>query len=212
MSKRPLVFLDTETTGLGPGRQAWEVAMVRREPDGTERATEFFLPIDASHAEPGALDIGRYYQRHPHGVAISIIPPAERPAVNDARPCPPAAVVLAVPKAARVLAQWTSGATIVGANPAFDVAVVERILRSNGFEPRWRYRTRDVEAMAAGFTGDEDLGGLAACAAALGVEVNPELEHTAMGDVRVAMGVYDRVILGDAELHELAGLAKIEGS
>ncbi|ABS03254.1 exonuclease RNase T and DNA polymerase III [Kineococcus radiotolerans] len=203
MSKRPLVFFDTETTGLGPGRQAWEIALVRREPDGTERPLEFFLPIEEVRAEPGALDIGRYYARHPHGIAISTIPaqpPFTTPKPADApRPVPqePGPVVLAVPKAARLLAQWTSGATIVGANPAFDVQILERLVRTDGHAPRWHYRTRDVEAMAVGFIGDEDLGGLAACAAALDVTIDPDLEHTAMGDVRTVMAIYDAVILGE---------------
>lgn len=31
----PLCFLDTETDGLHDDRQVWEVAAVRRDPDGT---------------------------------------------------------------------------------------------------------------------------------------------------------------------------------
>lgn len=206
MSKRPLVFLDTETTGLGPDRRAWEIALVRREPDGTEQALEFFLPIDASRAEPGALNIGRYYQRHPHGLAATRITAPAR----FGAPCPPPAHVTPVTDAAKRLSAWTASATIVGANPAFDTYVLERMLRSQGFEPLWHYRTRDVEAMATGFIGDEDLGGLAACAAALGVTVDKALEHTAMGDVRVAMAIYDRVILGDPEFHQVAEAAQQE--
>jgi hypothetical protein len=32
----PLCFVDTETTGVHPGRRAWEVAIIRRDPDGYE--------------------------------------------------------------------------------------------------------------------------------------------------------------------------------
>ena len=28
----PLVFIDTETDGLHPGRKAWEIALIRRDP------------------------------------------------------------------------------------------------------------------------------------------------------------------------------------
>lgn len=199
MSKRPLVFLDTETDGLGPRRHAWEIAMVRREPDGTERETQFFLPLDASNAESGALNIGRFYERHPQGVALSRMPtpPAQWGVLSDVTPAtlghrPAAPTLTPVPKAARVIAQWTFGATIVGANPAFDVHIIERMLRGNGYEPRWHYRTRDVEAMVCAIT-EPDMGGLAACANAMGVEVDPKLEHTAMGDVRVVMGIWDAI-------------------
>lgn len=199
MAKRPLVFLDCETDGLAPGRHAWEVALLRRESDGSERALEFFLPIDASHAEQGALDVGRYYQRHPHGIAVAGLAPLPADTAHPV-PAPPnlhPAPVMALPKAARLLAQWTAGATLIAANPLFDVPIIERIVRSNGFQPRWHYRTRDVEAMVTGFTGDEDMGGLAACAAALDVTIDRAREHTAMGDVLTTMRVYDAIILAE---------------
>lgn len=195
MSKRPLVFLDTETTGLGPTRQAWEVAMVRREPDGTQRSVDFFLHADVSHAEPGALDIGRYYERHPNGRAACFTPPPPGvPPLVRRVPAPPQEPVLHASAAAEVIAQWTSGATIVGANPAFDADVLAKLLRANRYEPRWHYRLRDVESMVCAIT-DADMGGLRACADAMGVTVDPALEHTAMGDVRTTMRIWDAIIL-----------------
>ena len=38
----PLVFLDTETTGLALDDDIWEFAAIRREPDGTEARLHLF--------------------------------------------------------------------------------------------------------------------------------------------------------------------------
>lgn len=37
----PLVFVDVETDGVGPDARPWEVALIRREMDGSERWTRF---------------------------------------------------------------------------------------------------------------------------------------------------------------------------
>ena len=44
----PIVFLDTETTGLGPDDEPWEIAAIRRDPDGTETELDMFVEHDTS--------------------------------------------------------------------------------------------------------------------------------------------------------------------
>lgn len=56
-----VAFVDTETTGLDPDRhKIWEVALIT--PNGDEHVWQF--PIDEMAADPAALDIGRYWERH----------------------------------------------------------------------------------------------------------------------------------------------------
>ncbi len=42
----PLVFMDTETTGLSLTDDIWEFAAIRREPDGTETTAHIFIEHD----------------------------------------------------------------------------------------------------------------------------------------------------------------------
>jgi hypothetical protein len=60
----PLVFLDTETTGVHPAREVWEIGMIRRDDEG-EREIQFFVDVDLSLADPFGLSIGKFYERHP---------------------------------------------------------------------------------------------------------------------------------------------------
>jgi len=178
---RALAFVDTETTSLFPDREAWEIAVVRREVDGEERSWSCFLSVDVMRADPQALAIGGYYRRHPAGVqtVANIGGFVDKLTPNS--------------MAAQNIAALTHGATIVGACPWFDTYTLEQLLRDNGYQPAWHYRLRDVEALAAGYTGNLDLGGLTTCARAVGVEVDADLEHTAMGDVLTTMRVWDAI-------------------
>jgi DNA polymerase III epsilon subunit-like protein len=187
MTARPLVFLDTETTGLHPARQAWEIAALRREEGKADEYLHLYVDVPIVDAEPAALRIGGYYDRHPDAVKK-----LGRPAPSGMRSVSPR-------NAAAAAARITHDATIVGACPWFDTETLEPLLRAHGHVPMWHYRLRDVEAMTAGFTGDVELGGLRRCAEALGIPVDRDREHTAMGDVLTTAAVFDAVILGNEE-------------
>ncbi len=58
----PLVFIDTETDGLGPNRRAWEIALIRRDHLG-QTETHFFVSLDIRDSNPDALQIGRFWDR-----------------------------------------------------------------------------------------------------------------------------------------------------
>lgn len=82
-----------------------------------------------------------------------------------------------------------SGATLVGANPAFDAA----FLRARWGVSPWHYRLLDVEAYAAGVLGLEMPQGLAKTTKTvrdLGFDI-PEPDHTAAGDVATVRAVYE---------------------
>ena len=115
----PLAFVDTETDGLGPSRHAWEVAVIRRDDSG-ETVTHLFLPLDLRRADPQSLNIGRFWDRHPHGRQLSGKPPI-----------PGEMVVTQDLDAAKRIFRATFGAHLVGAVPSFDAQVLERLLRAN---------------------------------------------------------------------------------
>lgn len=137
MTDHPIVFLDTETTGLHADRRPWEIAWIRREPDGTE--TEHLiqiLDVDLTTAELKGLQVGRFhdrYHRHrPGPVDDSIALMLERVAATE------------VEKATR-------GAIIVGAVPNFDTETLAAMLRRHQLCPTWHYQLVDIETLAAGW-------------------------------------------------------------
>jgi 3' exoribonuclease, RNase T-like len=196
----PIVFLDTETTGVHPGRQVWEIGMIRRWSDGSQRETSFFVEVDLSGADPFGLSVGRFYERHPLGRQIT-----EGASGTGA---------YSRADAARKVATWTHGAHIAGAVPNFDTETLAPLLRSEGLIPAWHYHLIDVEALAAGWLNGFSRTQQAAenrnhmrelatppwksddLSAALGVKVSEEERHTALGDAKWAMRIYDAVIGG----------------
>jgi hypothetical protein len=199
----PIVFMDTECDGLRPDRKVWEVAIVRREPDGRETEWQAFVDIDLSTAEPFGLKVGRFYERHPAGRELSGL---DQP--RDER----GPGWIGTAHAARRVARLTHGAHVVGAVPSFDTNVLDGLLRGHGLIPAWHYHLIDVEVLAVGYlagrgktvvnkdgntrlrtppySSDE-------LTEALGVESAADDErHTAMGDVRWVMRMYDAIMGG----------------
>lgn len=209
----PLVFLDTETTGLHPGRDAWEIAMIRRDSHG-ETSCSFFVrskDIDLAHADPFGLKIGRFWDRHPdfHDYDCDIDDYVDGSSVYK----PGEIVLLTGHQAARTVMEWTADAHIVGAVPNFDTEVLANLLYRHNLLPRWHYHLIDVENLAVGhiaamlrlFNGDlldtprelvhaaiqppwssDQLGEL------LGCVIDEELRHTAYGDAAWARDLYDQ--------------------
>ncbi|MFD6400713.1 hypothetical protein [Nocardia sp. NPDC060249] len=219
----PIVFLDTETDGIHPGRKAWEIAMIRRDATG-EHEIEFFVDIDLETADPFGLDVGRFYDRHPLGRELSAAAKNDHATRAPIWGDPFGADDCLMPSAAALrVARWTHGAHVVGAVPNFDTEVLANLLRAAHFTPNWHYHLIDVENLAVGYLaglraagaldepdGEEALedkarrlGSIAAVnppwksddlSRLLGVEPPSEAErHTAMGDARWAMRLYDKI-------------------
>ena len=195
-----LCFVDTETDGVHPDRKVWEVAMIRRETDGTENEIDFFVEIDLSTADPFGLKVGRFYDRHPLGRYLAgkgVAMPAPYDDGNQ---------YLSTAEAARMVARYTHGAHLVGAVPNFDAEVLARLLRDELLTPSWHYHLVDVEALMVGalvsshFRTDVPLPWRSDdLSRDLGVEPPSEDErHTALGDARWAMRCYDTVLGGGA--------------
>lgn len=192
---RKLVFLDIEATSLDVlTARPWEVAMIERWPDGRERSTELMVSdVDTSDAEPEALEVGRFAERHAPG--------------GRARWYEEKIVALWV---ARRLSpeQGLGRPVVVGSNVAgYDLPVITAMLARHaryigriGAAPSWHHHPIDLvtwtqarEAASPFSTvslgaGSYDLSEMAGVPRPAGA-----VAHTAMGDVLWARAWWDAV-------------------
>jgi DNA polymerase III epsilon subunit-like protein len=155
-----IVFLDTETTSLRPDRRVWEIG-----------------DIDLAGADPAALRIGRFYERHPFGTGRGM-----------------ATRVYRESDALLTIEQYTRDATIVGAVPWFDTEVLDRRMRAHGILPSWHYHLADVETLAAGALGVAPPWDFDQLLLAHGLKYDEAERHTALGDARIVRDLYDAVL------------------
>ena len=201
-----LCFLDTETTSLRPDRRAWDIAIIAREP-GRPDVEHYWLiderELDLGNADPMALKIGRFSERHPNYRLDRESTGTDTESEYDAL---------------RLVEAITRGAHLVGAVVSFDAEVLAARMRANGICPSWHYHLIDVEALAIGYLagrgwpldhwGDPESAAAKAfdprdlpwksddLSAALGITVSEDERHTALGDARWAMRIYDAVMGG----------------
>lgn len=189
----PLVFMDTETTGLSLDDDIWEFAAIRRDPDGTETEYHIFIEHDRSKCERLPLSFrDDHYNRYLDHKAYT---PGQ---------------------AAQYIADiFRKGKPhVVGAVPNFDTQRIEHLVKREW--PRWpdgmgwHYHLIDVENLAVGYLAGRHAAGAeyhdrlappwksVDLAAALGVTITDAERHTAMGDARWAMRIYDAVMGGAA--------------
>lgn len=171
-----LAFVDTETTGLDADRhEIWEVGLIV-----DEREFRWFLPVDLGRADPVALRIGGFYERHPYsGSGVANV----RTFATD-------------------FAKLTRGRHLVGAVVSFDEERLRKLLRENGECPGWHYHLIDVEALAVGFlcgtgpatTSTELPWKSEELSHRVGVDPAGFEKHTALGDARWAKALYEAVI------------------
>ena len=211
----PLVFLDTETTGLGLDDDVWEFAAIRREEDGTERTFHAFIDHDPARC---ALLPPSFRADHLTRFPGAWVAPAHCPGES--------AGSIAHDQFADLIVMTFAGNErphVVGAVPNFDTERLARVLgQYEDTAPSWHYHLIDVENLAVGY-----LNGVVARAIdearmrdekpapydrtrtappwssddlsrACGVEPPGEDErHTALGDARWAMRFYDAITGGD---------------
>lgn len=187
----PLVFMDTETTGLSLDDDVWEFAGIRRDPDGTE--TELHLFIE--HAEHRCARLPEAFfkdhqARYDNDGAVSRGTAAGR-IYQFLAPHPEHGLV-----------------HIVGAVPNFDTERLALLLERHDRTWPAHYHLIDVENLAVGMLAgraegsqDEDDRRLLAppwdsdeLSRAIGIPPMGAERHTAMGDTRWARAIYDRVM------------------
>lgn len=152
-----LIYLDCETTGLDPNRHSvWEIAYAF---DNDDVPASCFVPHSLEKADAKALEVGNYWKRYWSG------PTQEHAVAFEDR-----------------LKTGLVGRTIVGANPAFDAAMLQARW---GIAP-WHYRLLDIESYAMPYFGWNKPKGMRSIYDSLTAEGYslPEPNHTAAGDVR----------------------------
>ncbi|GAB3622566.1 hypothetical protein GCM10027418_06480 [Mariniluteicoccus endophyticus] len=205
-TSRALLFLDTETTSLTNTREPWEIAMIRRDPDGTETTRHLFVDADLTNADPASLDIGGYYRRHPIGRWLAA-PTTKRNRpdfgivpVHPDRPDSPQARFVTRAAAAAEVARMTHNSVPVGVRPAFDLATLDALLARHRLIPQW-HRPIDVRDLAVGYlaargqldninpadSNTTDI--VSACGLTTWAD-----KHTALGDALLARTLYDTLL------------------
>ncbi len=189
--RTPLIFLDTETTGLRPDRhKPWEVAWITalHSPGVLEicdSAVHFVTQTieDRRQSDCAALDIGRWGLRYPHGGGhVSPV----RAMIELATACV---------RISALAGDEDKMPHLVGAVPSFDHAMLcANWLDWPGYgEGLWHYHLIDVEVLAAGhlqipppYSSDE-------LCERYGVVVDEAEKHTALGDAKWAARLYAAV-------------------
>ena len=167
-TKAPICFIDTETTSLDRyTREVWEVAMIRREPDGSETDgyEALVAGIDLSEASPVSLKIGRFYDRY------------DMVGSWNARGYSSAGDV------ARSVELFTRGAHLVGAVPSFEDTSLAPLLKRHQLAPAWHYHLVCIENVLAGWFGVMPPYSSDELSMRVGVDPANFDRHTAMGDV-----------------------------
>jgi hypothetical protein len=177
-----IAFVDTETLGLDARRHPiWEIAIVL---DGMEFS--WFQRVTTAQlleASPRALEINHFHDRYDPSIAMD-------PQDSIVRFC-----------------SLVNGCHLAGAIPSFDEerlrALWVRYMRKPMAEeqPPWHYHVIDLEAMA--------VGALIALGVTVelpwkshwlseqfGVTVDPDEEHTALGDARWASRLFAAICNG----------------
>ena len=228
----PICFVDTETTDVGPRRLAWELAIIRREPDGTRKELQTFIEVDLTDANPFALKVGRFHDRHPLGRWLAGADDLGDGVkqYGDGTPIPfgfPAGATtggyIEATAAAALWCRWTHGAHVIGAVPNFDTEVMGTAARGAGLLATHHYHLGDVENLAAGYmlgraASDPSISSVERARltdlgtppwssdslfAELGVVIPEEDRHTALGDARGCERAYD-LIAGPVALAAVA--------
>jgi hypothetical protein len=203
-----LCFTDTETTHLSADvGHAWEIAVIRRDPDGIETEYLWQLNIDLTDADPQSLDVGRYHQRYavPAGVeAIQVMSDGTHWKLTLAE------MLFDFQDAVR-------DAILVGSNPGFDDRFLRKLMAANNRKVTWLYRPTCIANLAEGYlwradpvwVAEQQEKGLISSKALsrrLGVEPpTVDVAHTALGDARWARDVFLAVTGGPVVPAERAG-------
>jgi DNA polymerase III epsilon subunit-like protein len=198
-----LCFIDCETTSLRADRRAWEIGIITRNlgfaPDAPFHWFVDAQDLDLGNADPMALKIGGFYDRHPQYA----VPQSQDEPGREFHVLQQVELV-------------TRGAHLIGAVPSFDAELLGNRMREHGLAPSWHYHLIDIEALMIGvlraYGQDIPLPWKSdVLSQTLGVEPTGEDErHTALGDARWAERVWDRV-MGIGVAHEVVDDTTTEG-
>lgn len=178
------VYCDTETTGTHFARRPWEIALIRCEPGQEPRELLVYVDvrdIDLAHAQPQALEIGRFEQRHPQ---------------RDGT-LPEGGVLVREKAAAQLVYEWAAGAHIYGVAASFDTETLAAVLRCHRLRPSWHFLPECMIVMSKGYL---RALGIAPARTSDGISrqcgVEPPVgfeRHSALGDARWTQRWHERL-------------------
>jgi hypothetical protein len=184
-----LVFLDTETTGLAIDADIWEFAAVRREDDGSETDLHLFIEHDEAKCKnlPESF-LADHYARFPsHGRETK-----RRDAAWEIYHFIQGGLLDSPDKP-----------HVVGAVPNFDTERLSRMFRvviEQRKDP-WHHHLIDVENLVVGWLAGRGKASPSRpwdsneLSRLVGVDPDDFVRHSAMGDARWAMAIYDAVMV-----------------
>lgn len=185
------VALDLETTGLDPRfAQPVEIAAVELtgldDPEALYGKVMSFVPYHpretVNNASQVSLAVNRYYERR---LFEKMLTPRE------------------TDQCVAELVDLLTGATLVGANPAYDAAILWPWLSAHAPEieaPPWDFRLYDVELATAVHADLDAIPSLRSCCKRF--EVSNNAAHTALGDAYAAADVFYALRTGHAPVDE----------
>jgi hypothetical protein len=191
-----LIFVDTETTGLDYDKhEVWEVAAIVREfvPPEIEGPGElrdwdteyhWFLPVgDLKKADPFALNIGKFWERHPAALYHLGLAKDGWEGVTN------------LSEFAHDFWKISKDAHFIANVPDFDSWRIAKLIKENTrLFPMWHYHLVCCENLAAGKLGMVPPWKSDDVFEALGYKRNKETQHTAMGDAREVRDIYDLIM------------------
>ena len=169
LSKRPLAFIDTETTGLDASvHEVIEVAIIKEHPDGRlERWQSLIRPKDLDSAHPKALAMNGYN---------------EAPERWDSAPYSE--------HVAEDIAARLKGCVIVGHNVGFDLKFLQANFDREGLKYRLPYHKVDTVSLAYEHLVPCGLESLSLDKIRHFLDWGTEGAHTAMKDAKDARRLY----------------------
>lgn len=194
----PIIAMDTETTGLSLDDEIWEFAAIRRESDGGE--TELHLFIEHSVEKCARLPESFLADHRSRYISDDAVPTS-----------------FAVQRIVSFFHGPECGGEkphVVGAVPNFDTERLLRLIHRHHYlsDLPWHYHLIDVENLVVGWLAHaacEYPGSVAAdqlkrglpwdsndLSLSVGVDPKKFERHTALGDARWALAIYDAVMGG----------------
>lgn len=209
-----LCWLDTETTGLLDAHRPWDVALILRDAHGDMPYQWFIhaLDLDLANADPAALEVGRFWERHPHGPRLAELTGRDlrELSLNGHRgdrylyDLPMLGTRRTFSVANWIHNMMPERALILGSNPAFDQGMVGRMMRRASVDPTWHYHPVDVPTLITGWLlGNPSFDlkvpgpviGMKSdqLCAAIGIDLNGYERHTALGDCELFRDAFDAI-------------------
>jgi hypothetical protein len=167
------------------------------EPDGSWARLQWFVPVDLNMADPIALDLGKFHDRHPQGYR-------SLRKEDDLTP---------ILTFAAEFAHLTYGLHLVAAMPHFDLPRLQDILLDAGLINGWNHAVCIESLMLGYLAAIEDNGTVKPGAItfpwksadlykALGLDLSKYLVHTAMGDCDLAKAAWDVIFPSVAKVRD----------